>query len=166
MPIHGINNGTIPVIGFNHGAGKHDRVRKAIKFSVSATMVYTAVMWAVIMLIPALLLRIFNQEAELITAGIPAMRIYFSLFIFMSMHMSSQIVFVGIGRSKNAIFFSLLRKAFIAVPLTVLFPLFGTGTNGVFAAEAVSQFISGIACFSTMYIVVYRKSQGAEKLRS
>ena len=59
------------------------------------------------------------------------------------------------GRAKNAIFFSLLRKAIISAPLTVLLPYL-LGTSGVFVAEAASQFLGGLACFTTMYFVVYR----------
>jgi len=88
------------------------------------------------------------------------MRIYFALFVFMSLQISGQGVFQGIGSSKHAIIFTLLRKAIIAAPLTVLLPRIGFGINGVFYAEAASQFIGGIACFSTMYFVVYRKMRG------
>ena len=157
MPVLGLQNGTTPVISFNFGAGELQRVRRSIKFSVSLTVAYAALIWAVIMVAPGALIRVFNREPELVAVGIPAMRIYFSLFVFMSLQMSSQGVFLGLGRSKNAIFFSLLRKAMVAAPLTVLFPLLGMGTNGVFIAEAVSQFIGGTACFCTMYAVVYRK---------
>lgn len=160
MPIQGMMNGSTPVIGYNYGAEKPLRVRQAIKFFVTATTSYAAVMWAITMLLPGTLIRIFSTESQLITAGVPAMRIYFGLFIFMSLQMSAQGVFLGLGRSKNAIFFSLLRKAVIAAPLTIILPLIGLGTNGVFVAEAVSQFIGGIACFSTMYLVVYRKLKG------
>lgn len=157
MPTTGVQNGTVPVISFNFGAGMFGRVRRSIKFSVSLVVVYSVFIWAVIMLFPGALISIFNREADLIRIGIPAMRIYFSLFIFMSLQMASQSVFLGLGRTKNAIFFSMLRKAFVAAPLTILFPMIGMGTNGVFIAEAVSQFVGGVACFSTMYLLVYRR---------
>ena len=157
MPVSGMNNGTTPVIGYNYGAGEYERVRKATRFSITVTVVYSAVMWAVLMLFPGTLIKMFNGEAELLAAGIPALRVYFLLFIFMSLQMSSQVIFVSLGMAKYAIFFSLLRKAFIAAPLTVILPLFGMGTDGVFIAEAISQFIGGVACFGTMYFVVYRR---------
>jgi len=157
MPTTGLMNGSSPVIGFNYGAGKNERVRAAIKFFVSASVLYSVFIWAIMMLLPGLLIRIFNNETELITVGIPNLRIYFVMFMFMSLQMSSQGVFTGLGRSKNAIFFSLLRKAVIAAPLTILLPLLGMGTRGVFVAEAISQFVGGLACFGTMYFVVYRK---------
>ncbi|MCL1835202.1 MAG: MATE family efflux transporter [Oscillospiraceae bacterium] len=157
MPVSGVQNGTTPVISYNFGAGEGKRVRGAIKFSVSLVVAYAAVVWAVIMIAPGMFIRIFNSEPELLAIGRPAMRIYFSLFVFMSLQMSSQGVFLGLGRSKNAIFFSLLRKAFVAAPLTILLPLLGMGTNGVFVAEAISQFVGGAACFLTMYTLVYRR---------
>ncbi len=156
MMVHGLNNGAQPVIGFNHGARQHQRVRKAIRFSVGVTMAYAVVVWAVMMLLPAPLIRLFSDDAATVAAGIPALRIYFVMFLFMSMQIAAQSIFVGLGRSKQAVFFSLLRKAIINAPLTVILPLAGMGTTGVFVAEAISQFFGGLACFITMYILVYR----------
>ena len=156
MPVHGLTNGSQPVQGYNYGARKYGRVREAIRFSVGVTVAYAALFWAVAMVFPGPLIRIFNDTPEVIEAGIPALRIYFALFILMSLQMAGQGVFVGLGRSKQAVFFSLLRKAVINAPLTVLLPLWGMGTTGVFAAEAVSQLIGGLACFITMYLTVYR----------
>jgi putative MATE family efflux protein len=162
MPVSGIYNGLTPVIGYNYGARLYDRVRHAIRFSILATLIYAAAVWALIMLIPGALIRIFNNDPALVAAGIPALRIFFAMFMFMALQMSTQGVFLGLGKSKQAILFSLLRKAFIAMPLAILFPLLGMGTDGVYIAEAVSQFIGGVACFGTMYIIVYRKMRTME----
>ena len=155
MPVHGLTNGSQPVAGFNYGAGLYGRVREAIRFSVVGTVLYAGLFWAAAMGVPGLLIRVFNNEPEVIVAGIPAMRIYFGLFILMSLQIAGQGVFVGLGRSKQAVFFSLLRKAVINAPLTVILPIW-MGTTGVFVAEAVSQLIGGLACFATMYWTVYR----------
>ena len=155
MPVHGLTNGSQPVMGYNYGAGQYSRVREAIRFSVKATVAYAAVFWLAAMTVPGLMIRIFNDSPEVIENGIPALRIYFALFIPMSLQMAGQGVFVGLGRSKQAIFFSLLRKAVINAPLTVILPIW-MGTTGVFAAEAVSQLIGGLACILTMYFTVYR----------
>ena len=55
------------------------------------------------------------------------------------------------------IFFSLFRKVLIVVPLTVLLPMAGLGVNGVFLAEPISNIVGGLACFTTMWLTVYRK---------
>ncbi|MCI9156933.1 MAG: MATE family efflux transporter [Lawsonibacter sp.] len=155
MPVHGLNNGSQPVTSFNYGAGKYGRVRESIRFSVAATVVWSALFWAAAMLLPELFIRVFNSQPEVLQAGVPAFRMYFSLFIFMSLQMSSQTIVVSLGRSKQAIFFSLLRKAVINAPLTVILPIW-MGTSGVFAAEAVSQLLGGLASSITMYFTVYR----------
>ena len=112
--------------------------------------------WALVMLLPGPMIRIFNDEADLLAAGIPALRVYFATFFCMSFQFIGQSVFVGLGRSKNAVFFSLLRKAFIVAPLTLLLPALGMGVNGVFVAEPISNVLGGLACLLTMYAVVYR----------
>ena len=73
----------------------------------------------------------------------------------MSLQMVSQAIYVALGRSKSAIFFSLLRKAIINAPLTVLLAI-PLGTTGVFVAEAISQLIGGLASSLTMYFTAYR----------
>ncbi len=155
MPVHGLTNGAQPVTGFNYGAGKYGRVRESIRFSCTLTVAYAGVFWAVAMLFPGLLIRVFNGEVEVVAAGVPAMRIYFGLFILMSLQAAGQAVFVGLGQSRKAVFFSLLRKAVINAPLTVILP-YWMGVTGVFAAEAVSQLVGGLSCFLTMYFTVYR----------
>ena len=165
MPVSGIGNGLTPVIGYNYGASLLSRVRHAIRFSTIVTIAYTAVVWAILMLLPGALIRIFSDEPALIEVGIPALRIYNALFIFMSLQMSAQSVFVGLGKSRHAIFFSLLRKVFIAAPLSVILPFIGFGSNGVFIAETVSHLFGGVACMLTMYIVVYRRSGTGELSR-
>jgi putative MATE family efflux protein len=157
LPISGLERGASPVISFNYGAGHFDRVRHAIKFKITLMVTYATVAAAVILLIPGALIRIFNSDPTLIAAGIPALRLYFGLFTFMSAMMASQAVFIGLGRAKNAIFFSMLRKVVILSPLMIILPTIGLGTYGVFLAEAVSHLIGGVACFTTMYVVVYRK---------
>ena len=116
---------------------------------------YSVLVWLVVMAAPGMLMGIFTTEEAVIQAGIPAIRTYFALFIFMSLQLAGQSVFTGLGKARQAIFFSLLRKAFINAPLTVILPVF-FGTRGVFIAEAVSQLLGGAACFTTMYLTVYR----------
>lgn len=155
MPIHGLNNGSQPVTSYNYGAGRYGRVRQSIRFSMGSTAVWSALFWAAAMAFPELFIRIFNSDSEVLRAGVPALRLYFCLFVFMSLQVSSQAVVVSLGRSRQAIFFSLLRKAFINAPLTVILPIW-MGTSGVFAAEAVSQLLGGLASSITMYFTVYR----------
>ena len=155
MPVTGLSNGSQPVLGYNYGAGENGRVRQGIRFSALVVVAYSVLVWLVVMAAPGMLMGIFTTEEAVIQAGIPAIRTYFALFIFMSLQLAGQSVFTGLGKARQAIFFSLLRKAFINAPLTVILPVF-FGTRGVFIAEAVSQLLGGAACFTTMYLTAYR----------
>jgi Na+-driven multidrug efflux pump len=77
----------------------------------------------------------------------------------MSLQFCGQSAFVALGRSKNAIFFSLFRKALIVVPLVYLLPL-KFGVEGVFYSEPISNYIGCTACFVTMIIVVRKMLSG------
>ena len=165
MPIQGITNGSQPVLGFNYGAKEYDRVRQGIRFTAALGISYTLAAWAAVMLLPGPMIRVFNSEADLIAAGIPALRLYFSTFFCMAFQLIGQSVFVSLSRSKQAVFFSLLRKAFIVAPLTLLLPVLGMGVDGVFAAEPVSNVLGGLACGLTMYFTVYRPLGRAEQRR-
>ncbi len=155
MPVQGLTNGSQPVEGYNYGARLYSRVRQAVRFTVGVTVGYSALFWAAAMLFPGALIQVFKSEPAILEAGVPAMRIYFAMFLFMSLQIAAQGAFVGLGRAKQSIFFSLLRKAAVNAPLTLILPLW-MGTTGVFAAEAVSQLVGGAACFTTMYFTLYR----------
>lgn len=156
MPVNGLTNAAQPVMGFNYGARKYQRVCRGIRFTSIVCVLYTVAAWAVIWLFPEALIRIFNDDAELISLGVPSMHIYFFGFFMMSLQFAGQSVFVGLGKPKQAVCFSILRKVVIVVPLTVLLPAVGgLGTTGVFLAEPISNFIGGLACYLTMLFMVY-----------
>lgn len=168
MPVTGITNGCQPVLGYNYGTGLYKRVREGIRFTTGVTMAYSVCVWALVMALPHVFIHVFNSERELLTAGVPAFRIYFAAFFCMAFQFIGQSVFVGLNRSKNAVFFSLLRKAFIVAPLTILLPALGWGVDGVFYAEPISNVVGGLACFLTMLLTVYiplgHKLDGMEQL--
>lgn len=156
MPVNGLTSGAQPVMGFNYGARTYQRVRSAIKFVSVVCISYTLAAWGILHLFSEFFIRVFNQDEELIRLGLPAVRIYFFGFFMMSLQFAGQSTFVALGKSKHAIFFSILRKVIIVAPLTILLPgVFGLGVNGVFLAEPISNFIGGTACYLTMLRVVW-----------
>lgn len=157
LPVSGITSGAQPVLGYNYGAKKNGRVKEGIRFTALIGMVYTVVAWIVVMIIPKQLFMIFTSDNAIIEKGPEALNLYFFGFFFMSFQFAGQTVFQALGKAKKAIFFSLLRKAVIVVPLTLLLPILGFGVNGVFLAEPISNVIGGVACFVTMWVTVYKK---------
>lgn len=157
LPVSGITQGSQPVMGYNYGAKEWKRVKDAIKFNTIIGVTYTLFAWALVMLLPKFLFGIFTNDADIIALGPKSLSIYFFGFFFMSFQFAGQCVFQALGFAKKAVFFSLLRKAFIVFPLTILLPMMGFGVNGVFLAEPISNAIGGLACFITMYRTVYKK---------
>lgn len=157
LPVSGISSGAQPVLGFNYGAGENGRLKEGVRFITLIEGVYTLLAWLLIMLIPRTMFRIFTVDAETITVGARMLNIYFFGFVFMTFQFSGQITFQALGRKKKAIFFSMLRKVIIVVPLTLLLPHLGLGVLGVFLAEPISNVVGGSLCYLTMYLTEYRK---------
>ena len=158
MPVHGVTNSAQPVMGFNYGAREYKRVKKAIVFTSVFSIFYTTLVWALLHGFPEFFIRMFNQDPDLIEAGIPALRLYFFGFFMMSLQFAGQAVFVALGKSRQAVFFSIFRKVVIVTPLTLFLPsLLHMGTDGVFIAEPISNFVGGAACFGTMMLTVWRE---------
>ena len=164
MPLTGLTSGAQPVIGYNYGAKCYDRVKSAVRFMTIWSIVFSLAVWAVIFFEPRFFMHLFTQESELIREGIPAMRIYFCGIFMMALQFAGQSTYVALNRPKQAVFFSLLRKVIIVVPLTILLPMLGgLGTDGVFLAEPVSNVIGGTACFATMLVTVWPALKGGRE---
>ncbi len=155
MPIAGFSNGAQPVIGFNYGARKNDRVKSGIRWMSGILTVYTLLAWLVVSLFPRFFIGIFTSDSELISVGAASMHIYFFGFFMMALQSSGQSTFTALGKSKQAIFFSIFRKVIIVTPLIFILPHW-FGVNGVFLSEPISNFIGGAACFITMLVTIYR----------
>lgn len=154
-PIYAINEGTSPVLSYNYGARRPGRVRKSMLVMGFMIFAYTAVMWSIIIMIPEVLISVFSSDTALIGDAVPALKQYFAAFIFMDFQYIGQTIFKSLNKRKQAIFFSLLRKVFIVVPLTYIMPYaLHMGTDGVFLAEPVSNIIGGSLCFITMLCTI------------
>ena len=154
-PVLAITEGSSPVISYNYGARRPERVKKAMKIMTSFAIGYTFFMWIFIELKPELLIGIFTSDAELAALVKEPLHLYFFAFIFQSFQYSGQTMFKALGKKNHAIFFSLFRKVVMVVPLTLILPrLFLLGTDGVFMAEPISNLIGGLCCFTTMLLTV------------
>ena len=157
LPVTGLMNGAQPVISFNYGAKKYERVRSGIRFNTLVGSVYTLAAWLMILLFPRFWFGVFSDDPMMAEAGIGMLKLYFFGFVFMAFQIAGQSTFQALGDAKHAIFFSLLRKAIIVAPLTLLLPRMGFGVSGVFLAEPISNVIGGLASYLTMRMTIYRR---------
>ena len=162
LPNSGIVMGAQSVMSYNYGAKQYRRVSQSIRFTFLSGFLINVAMWALVMLIPETLLRLFTSDEQLIATGAVCARIYFGAFPFMALQQAGQSTFVALNYPRHALFFSLLRKIVLVTPLTLLLPNLGLGVHGVFWAEFASQVIGATACFVTMSLVIWRKMSHGE----
>lgn len=154
--VFAIGDGCSPMLGYCYGAGDYGRLRKAILLMAEVLIGYTCLIWVLILLFPQVLIGLFNQDPVLMEAALPALKTYFFAYLFQAFQYTGQTVFKALNFRKQAIFFSLLRKVFIVVPLIYILPHFWQPpVYGVFASEPVSNVIGGTACLLTMIFTVY-----------
>ena len=154
-PIYAITEGSSPIISYNYGARRPQKVRQAGITMAILALIYTLLIWSVILAAPHFLIGIFSSDQALMTDTVPAMKLYFAAFIFMLLQYVGQTIFKALNKKKYAIFFSILRKVIIVVPLTYILPYaLNIGPNGVFMAEPVSNVIGGSLCFIVMLATV------------
>lgn len=156
LPVNGIVSGSQPVISYNFGADRYDRVRQGIRFNTIVGATYTAAAWILILLFPKFWVEIFSDDLATIEKGAEMLTVYFFGFVFMAFQFAGQSTFQALGMSGHAIFFSLLRKVVIVLPLTLILPRVGLGAVGVFVAEPISNLIGGVSSYLTMRLGVYR----------
>ncbi len=164
-PIYAINEGTSPILSYNYGARRPGRVRKAILTLALLILLYTAVMWSIIILAPRALIGIFSSDAALVADAIPALKLYFAAFIFMDLQYIGQTVFKSLNKKKHAIFFlpaaqSIHRRA---ADLSSSLCFRHGNRRCLFAAEPVSNVIGGSLCFITMLFTVLPELKRMEK---
>ncbi len=162
LPVSGISGAAQPVLSYNYGAKEYGRVKEGIRFAALLGILYTLAAWLFVIEEPHLLISLFLQDKAALPIGAAALKLYFFGFFFMAFQFMGQSTFTALGYSKHAIFFSLFRKVLIVVPLTLLLPQLGMGVNGVFAAEPISNAVGGIASFTTMWFLVYRRLGNGE----
>ena len=146
MPLFGIVQGMQPIVGFNYGAEKYDRVKKAIISSITAMTVMLVVSWAVVQLFPTLILSIFlpfEGNQDVFAIGVPGIKMFLFGVPVIAIQIVSSSVYQAIGKSKPALVLSLLRQVILLIPLLLILPnLFGLGLTGIWLAYPLSDIIS------------------------
>ena len=148
MPLQGLGQGAQPIISYNFGAKKFDRVKKAFFLLLKVSLCVAVGAWLLVMLAPQLFVRIFNQDESLVALTVWAMRICLGTVFMMGAQMAIQQTFVSVGMAKISICIALLRKVVLLIPLALILPRLGLGMTGVFLAEPIADFTCATtACF-------------------
>ena len=148
MIFQGLAQGAQPIVGYNYGAGKLDRVRKAFRLLITAGAVYAVSAWLLVQLFPHVFVALFNDKPELVEAAVWALRIYLACFFMLGVQFSCQQTFVALGQAKVSLFLALLRKIILLIPLIYILPHILTG-NQVFAVYVAEPVADALAATTT-----------------
>lgn len=155
LPMMGLTQGAQPIISFNYGADKLDRVRKTFKLLLVSCLVYTTLMWGAIMIFPQVFVSIFNSNPQLVEITVWSMRIYFAGILLFGAQIACQQTFLALGQAKISMILALLRKIILLIPLIFILPIFFENKlQGVLTAEPVADITAAIVtiiCFSVFY---------------
>lgn len=143
MPIFGINQGAQPIIGYNYGAKKYDRVKKTlILASVSATTI-CVIGFIVIELFSHQIIGLFNKEPELIEIGTHGIRIFLLMLPVVGVQIVITNYFQAVGKAPKAILLSLTRQVLFLIPLVLILPSFFR-LDGIWMAGPIADFSSSM----------------------
>jgi Na+-driven multidrug efflux pump len=144
MPIFGINQGAQPIIGYNYGARRFDRVKRTLETAVLSASTLTVLGFGVMMLFPAQVVRIFDpRDAALIAMGTHTIRIAVAMLPLVGFQMVSSSYFQAVGKPREALLLLLSRQVLILIPAVLLLPLW-FGLDGVWAALPTADLLSSV----------------------
>lgn len=155
MPIQGLTQGMQPIVSYNYGAGRLERVRRAFKLTLISCITYTTVMWLLIQICPGVLARIFTKDQELVSYSAWAIRIYFGATCFFGAQIACQQTFVSLGKAVHSLFLAVLRKIILLIPLIYILPAFLTDkVFAVFLAEPIADFLAVVSTVTLFSLTV------------
>ena len=153
LPLQGLGQGAQPIMSFNFGAGKGDRVKQAFRLQFIICVAYAAAFWAACMLVPQMFASIFSTDPELVRYTAWAMRVYMAGIFSTGLQVSCQQSFVALGQAKISLFMACLRKLILLIPLIFILPLIlQDKVFAVFLAEPVSDIIAATVTCSAFFI--------------
>lgn len=144
LPLQGLGQGAQPIISYNYGARNPARVKAAFKLLLKSSLVYSTLLWALVMLFPQAFAAMFTSSETLMTFTQKALRIYMACLLLFGIQIACQMTFTSLGNAKASILVAVMRKFILLIPLIYIMPLLFSAdkTTAVYMAEPVADFIA------------------------
>ncbi len=143
MPLFGVVQGMQPIVGFNYGAKKLDRVKETLKLSLITTTSIATFGWLLVQLFPCAIIGIFTRDAEIIEKGSTIMRIVISVIPLIGIQIVGAALFQSLGKAVPSLVLALLRQVLLFIPLVIILPrVLGLGLLGIWIAYPAADILS------------------------
>ena len=163
IPIGGFTQGVQPIISYNYGAQKFDRVKKTAKLLISSTFLLSFLFTLMTLFFPGVFGSLFTSQPELLELVKKVMPIYMFGMLIFGLQNGCQATFLGLGQAKISIFIALLRKVFLLIPLAIILPRF-FGVMGIYYSEPIADLISATTAI-TLFLISIRKILSTDALK-
>ena len=158
LPLTGLTQGAQPVVSYNYGARKPERVRKAFRLLLISCVTYSTALWAAVQLAPQVFVYIFNSDSDLVEFASRALRIYMAVTCVFGVQIACQQTFIALGNAKCSLFLALLRKVILLIPLIYILPAIMTDkTTAVFLAEPVADILA-VTTTAILFTVQFKRA--------
>ncbi|MEG1911736.1 MAG: MATE family efflux transporter [Cloacibacillus sp.] len=156
LPQIGFTQGAQPIVSYNYGANNPERVKKTFNLLLLCCMIYSFVLWVLIMAFPLLFTSIFTNDPALTKISVWALRIYMATSLLLGAQFACQQTFIALGNAKTSTFLALFRKVIVLIPLIYILPLlFKDKVMAVFLAEPIADTLAVITTV-TLFAVEFR----------
>lgn len=122
LPLQGLGQGAQPIISYNYGAKNTDRVKDAFKLLLKCSMIFSTLLWIVIMTWPKLFAGMFTSDPALLAFTAKALRIYMAVMVLFGIQIACQLTFTALGNAKASITVAVMRKFVLLIPLIYILP--------------------------------------------
>ena len=158
LPLQGVGQGAQPIISYNYGAGNKERVKGAFWLLLKSSLVYSTLLWGLVMLFPQAFAAMFTSDAALITFTKDALRIYMASMLLFGIQIACQMTFMSIGNAKASIIVAVMRKFILLLPLIYIVPHIWTAnqTMAVYLAEPIADFLA-VTFTAVLFYFQFRK---------
>ena len=158
LPLQGLGQGAQPIISYNYGARNATRVKDTFRLLLKASLCYSTLLWALVMIFPQMFAAMFTADPGLLEFTKTALRIYMACLLLFGIQMACQMTFTSLGKAKASILVAVMRKFILLIPLIYILPqIFRVDqTMSVYMAEPVADFLA-VAFTSVLFTFQFRK---------
>lgn len=151
MPIIGLAQGAQPIIGFNYGAKKYERVKQTFKLLLISSLSFSVFAWIICIFAPKVFVIIFSNDPALTELTIKSLKVFMFGVFMLGAQFACQNTFLALGKAKISLFLALLRKVILLIPLALILPKF-LQVKGIFIAEPIADIIATITTCTVFFI--------------
>ena len=162
IPVQGFSQGSQPIISYNYGAEKVERVRNTFKIALSIIWGFSFVFTGIVMLFPQIFVRLFTNDPQMSELAVSKLPLFLAGLLIFGIQMTCQNTFMGLGKAKISLFIALWRKVILLIPLALILPRF-FGVDGIYWSEPLADTISALTAGTLFFLTVWRKELKIKK---